>query len=216
MTEIFAILDDLQENLGEQKSQLRFIDNTEIQLNSTLLSASLAVGELLTVVTRTFQKCLLWFTSAAPSSVELELQAEYHVEAVTPDLIEFVFCAFKTLLRDRPFGYTYCPSNFVSCVNPALTVTNLCKIIKNEGSQYPIEFVLHAVVILDGVTCIDLIKEFKDLNEKRNPYFKEACKQFNLYASILRSLADANQSDMRVDTSHYQSQRFLFIYLLFL
>jgi hypothetical protein len=90
------------------------------------------------------------------------------------------------LLRDRPFGYTYCPSNFVSCVNPAQTVANLCKIIKNEGSKYSTEFVMHAVVILDGVTCIDLIKEFKDLNEKRNPYFKEACKQFNLYASILR------------------------------
>jgi hypothetical protein len=46
-----------------------------------------------------------------------------------------------------------------------------------------------ALQILDGLTCLDLINEFKELNEKQNGYFKEICKYFNFYAQTLRTLA---------------------------
>jgi hypothetical protein len=53
---------------------------------------------------------------------------------------------------------------------------------------------MHCLQILDGLTCVDLVKEFKNIGEKRNPYFKEACKHFSTYSSILKALAAASIS----------------------
>lgn len=88
--------------------------------------------------------------------------------------------------------------------------------------MYPLDFMLHSVQLLDGLSCIDLVKEFKDIGDKKNPYFKEACKYFNIYASILRSLVSANQPEEdqeMVDDQNkniFKSQKFLFGFLLFL
>jgi hypothetical protein len=37
---------------------------------------------------------------------------------------------------------------------------------------------------------IDLLKEFKTLSERKNPYFKETCKHFNFLAQTLKVLTD--------------------------
>lgn len=61
MTEVFATFDELQENLVEQKSQLKFIDNIEICLNMPAYNASKAVADLMAIVLQNFGKCLSWF-----------------------------------------------------------------------------------------------------------------------------------------------------------
>ena len=70
------------------------------------------------------------------------------------------------------------------------------------------------------MTCLDLIKEFKDLSDKKSPYFKEACKYFNFYAQTLRTLAlSQNQEGMQVDQTtlpQFTSQKFLLNFLIFL
>lgn len=62
---------------------------------------------------------------------------------MTADVIEFVFVAFKTLLRDRSFGFSYCPNKFLECVVPAQTIQNLVTVIKNESNEFSLDFVLH-------------------------------------------------------------------------
>ena len=82
---------------------------------------------------------------------------------------------------------------FFSEVPSAQTVADLVFLVKNEGERFSLEQVMNGLQVLDGLSCADLIKEFQGVDEKKNPYFKEACKYFNFYASLLRSLAQANQ-----------------------
>lgn len=64
--------------------------------------------------------------------------------------------------------------------------------VKNEDREFPLEISIHSIMIIDGLTCIDMIKEFKVIGEQKNPYFKEACKYSNVYVLITRQIAVAN------------------------
>ena len=43
--------------------------------------------------------------------MEIEMRKDFNTE-ISHDFIEFILTSFKTLLRDRVFGYTYCPNKF--------------------------------------------------------------------------------------------------------
>jgi hypothetical protein len=186
LTEVFSVFDEVQENLTEQKCVLRFIDNIEICLNLPLFCTSKVIADLMDKIKQLFAKCLTLMVTpkSTPNhyNLEQEIKADLGVSELTLEIIEFIFCGFKTLLRDRSFGYTYCPTAFLNQTPPAQTITNLIAVIRNENSLYPLDFVLHSLQILDGLVCIDLVKEFKDIGDKKNPYFKEGCKYFNIYA----------------------------------
>lgn len=96
---------------------------------------------------------------------------------------------FRTLLRDRIYGYFYDLYGFVNAVPPAQTIDHLILIIKNDLGKYDIRLVQNALLILDGLTCIDMVKEFKELPDYKNPYFKEACRYFSTYVMQLRQMA---------------------------
>lgn len=185
LAEIFNLFDKLQGNLLDQKSQLRFLDNIEICLNMHVYLASKTIEELMELVLENFMGCLLWLTQNEAG----DLAEKFKVQAVTIDLVQFVMNAFLTLLRDRPFGYSFCPDKFLHRVPPAQVVSQLVTIGKNEHSRFSKKMCMTAMEILDGMTCLDLIKEFKDLSDKKSPYFKEICKYFNIYAQTLRTLA---------------------------
>ena len=148
--------------------------------------ASKTIAELMDLCLDHFQPCLLWLTKQADDH---DLCQSFKVSKMTPDLSLYIMSAFLTLLRDRSFGYTFCPNKFLNKIPPQTIVNALILIIKNENSQHSSQIVLTALQILDGMTCLDLIKEFKDMSDKKSPYFKEACKHFNFYAQTLRTLS---------------------------
>lgn len=68
---------------------------------------------------------------------------------------------------------------------------------------------------MNGLTCLDMVKEFKELNDQKNPFFKEACKYFQQYVMTLRTMAEpATVSSVR--QSQHKSQKFMLYYLQYL
>lgn len=67
-----------------------------------------------------------------------------------------------------------------------------------------------------------MVKEFKDIGEQKNPYFKEACKHYAEYVTLLRQIAASNrplqddQMDVDSSPSLFKSQKYLFAYLQYL
>jgi hypothetical protein len=83
--------------------------------------ASKTIEEFMNLVLENFSKVLTWLTQAQPSGTDL--MTAFKVEEVTPELIDFILSAFLTLLRDRSFGYNYCPEKFLNKIPPVLTIT---------------------------------------------------------------------------------------------
>jgi len=125
--------------------------------------ASKTIEELMEVVLDNFISCLLWLVQKPTIP---DLNTKFKVDSLTADLIEFVMNAFLTLLRDRPFGFKFCPDSFQRRFPPKQAVPLLVFIIKNEHSKFSTQECMTALQILDGLTCLDMINECKELNEK--------------------------------------------------
>ena len=116
--EVFAVLDEVQEAVNEQKATLRFIKNLDLCLDLDMFAVSNQINDVMSLVLKHFAKSLRWLLTdpSDPTRADIEhtLTTEFQVQAVTPAFIEFVFQAFKTLLRDRAYGYTFAVDQFFS------------------------------------------------------------------------------------------------------
>jgi hypothetical protein len=107
---------------------LKFIDNFEINLNLQIFRASQVFNkELMLKVYEGFSDVLSWLVTEAESpmraSLEQKVKTHFTLAQVTDEFVAFVFCAFKSLLRDRVYGFTFCPHAFLTTVPPSQVIS---------------------------------------------------------------------------------------------
>ena len=87
LTEVFSVLDEMQEALSEQKTTLRFVNNIDLCLNLNLFKVTQRMTELMNKVLFCFAKGLNWLVvetdDPARISIEQILKAEFSVNEVT-------------------------------------------------------------------------------------------------------------------------------------
>jgi len=132
--------------MEEQKICLKFIDPIELHLNlATHKSATLLNTQLISQVQKTFTNMLVWVTASESdlmkSKYEKEIKAAFQLDALEIDFVLLCFYVFRTLLRDRIYGYFYDLYGFVNAVPPAQTIDHLILIIKNDLEKYDLRLV---------------------------------------------------------------------------